>query len=213
MTTQFEETKTTTKGKALKTTTSTANLENYAQLYKEFDSNKMEDRKRVALRNKLVSVYRANTIDDTERTFLRRMLVRERSRRELSEPHMLILNEIEQIEYSKKCFVKHPNAPKNLKLKLDTECKYYYGPELGSDGAGRFIVYVPEIIKPEWQVDMPTAMKMMQGHEIPANKLPPEKILWWRLELKTKEFERWFRYADEDLLDDMPNKEELDYKF
>lgn len=193
--------------------TRSKNLEKYAAVLAEFNSGKMPEAKRVVLRNILIGHYRGNTIDEDETAFLTRILARERGRRELSEPNMLILNEIEQKEHAKKCFVKHPNAPKNLKLKLDLECKYYYGPDLGNDKSGRFIVYVPEVIKSEWQLDNKTAMKIVLGHDVPEAKMPPEKTLWWRLELKDKEFEQWFRYADEDLLDDMPNKEELDYKF
>lgn len=211
MNTQSEET---TKRKTKsENKTSTTNLEHYAQLVSEFSSGKMEERKRVALRSKLVTVYRGKTIDSDERKFLRKLLERERARREINEPNLLILHEIEQEDHSKKCFVKHPNAPKNLKLTLDKECKYYYGPDLGKDGTGRFIVFVPEVIRPEFQVDMPTAVKMVLGHEVHESKLPPERVIWGRLELKQKEFDSWFRFDDDELLSDMPNQEDLTYKF
>lgn len=186
---------------------SSKNLKEFSLLKNEVEKSKMPDRKKVALLNKLVSLHADKKIDKDEVELLKIILVKERNKGIISSANTDILNKIEVADCPDKCYVKTPDAPNVLKLKKDTVCNYKFDAD-----NERYIIYVPIIIPSEAQLSMNAAHRLVRGLEIDAKDLPPEKLLYNRLNLKPHEFEKYFGYDDEIAIGNKV-KEENEYKF
>lgn len=192
---------------------SSANLEQFATLKEEVRRGIMPERKKVALLSKLTGLFSENSLDENEVELMKMILVKERAKGIISSSNTDLLNSIERETCDSQCYVKTDSAPVVLKLTKDKVCDYKFVDELGKDGDGRFVVYVPDVVTSLSQLDMATASRIANGHDIDESKLKPERTIWRRLELKRSEFEKWFGYNDEEILGNKTASEELEYKF
>lgn len=194
------------------------NIENLEPLREEFRKNKMPERKIVALREKLISVYHEGVITSEEQELMEAILRKERNLSKISSRDEYLLNKIESDRCEESCTVKTDDVPAVLHLRKDLECKFYYDPDFNDgknrpDSVGRYFVYVPRIVPPEHQLKNATVLKEMRGHFVDAEEYPAEKILIHRLKLKEKEFQAWFEVNEDYLNKDYGQKKETEYTF
>lgn len=216
MTTQSEVTKTkrTRVPMEIKTTSST-NLPTYAALVEEFEMGIMPERKKVALLAKLVGLYDSQKLDEQEESLLRMILVQDRNRGSISPANTFILNNMEQAECSKECYVRVDNAPDSLNLSQGKVCKFRYDSSIGRNAkgviTGRFVVYVPVTIAGEAQLTYAQAIRKGRGIELDPSEIPEDKVLYRRVCLTKKEFDKWFGFDDDSLISKPAEKPEYEF--
>jgi hypothetical protein len=184
------------------------NITGLAALKKEFKSGKMPERKLVALKNKLIQVYKSNLHSEEEGELMEAVLIRERARATITMPDSYILHAIEQERCEEECEVKIENPPQVHHLTKGLRCKHLFDSD-----ADRFIVYVPRIVPPEHQMTRDLVLKEQRGHFADESAYPKEKVLWHRLSLTPKEFAAWFDVINESILDEAKEVKEEEYKF
>lgn len=169
----------------------------------------MPERKVVALRTKLIALYKEGKITEEEQELMETILKRERNLGKIHSSDNYLLNTIEVERLTDKCIVKTEDAPVVHHLKKDLECKYVYDPDYNDgknkkDSVGRYYVYVPRIVPSEHQLSVKTVLKIERGHPTDESDFPPERVLIHRLALKRQEFFAWFEVEDEDILKTKP---------
>lgn len=182
------------------------NIENLASLAKEFETNRMEPRKVVALRSKLIELFKSEKITEQEQKLMETILKRERLKGVISDANLEVINRIEMDRCTDKCRVKSDDVPRVHYLVKDMICKYFKDNE-----NDRFVVFVERVIPPEWQMTRDLVLKEQRGHFADESAYPKEKTLVRRLYLKEAEFKAWFDF-EEDLLSEKPAIEE-EYTF
>ena len=186
------------------------------ELSKEFKTGKMPERKLVALRTKLVSLFLDGKHTEDEQDLMEAILRKERNLGKINSRDQYLLNKIESDRSDNKCIVKTDDAPTVHHLSKDLECKYEYDSEYNDgkgkkDSVGRYHVYVPRTIPTRHQLKVETVMKEMLGHPTDEKDYPLPKVVIHRLILKGFEFERWFEVEDNELL--APKQTEVSYQF
>jgi hypothetical protein len=182
-----------------------SNIEQLDALRKEFATGKMVERKLVALRVKLVSLFTEKIITPDEQDLMETILRKDRNRGNINSAYSYLLNAIESERCVDVAFVKVDDAPMVHHLKKHLECKYVYDAEYNDgknkeDSLGRYYVYVPRTIPTEYQLSAKTVMKELKGHPTDPSDYPPEKVLIHRISLKEREFQKWFEIEDENIL-------------
>lgn len=209
MTTQSEVTKT-KKTHIPDTGVSSRNLPQFQFLQREVQTMSIPERKRMALVNKLVSLYSEQKEDERELGLLREMLDQDLFKGIISTAHLYLLNSMENNECDKICTVKTDSAPAVLNLKKSTTCKYKFDPKLGSDRAGRFVIFVPVVVEGKNQLTIDQALRQSRGLELALEEVPVDKVLYKRVTATHREFERWFSFDDDVALNSAPRE---DYTF
>jgi hypothetical protein len=192
------------------------NIPGLEALAVELQKGKMPEKKLIALRVKLVSLYKEGKITEEEQELMEAILRKERNLARILPSDQYLLNTIESERCEDTCIVKTDDVPQVHHLKKDLECKFYYDPEYNDgkgkkDSIGRYYVYVPRTVPTEHQLSIATVRKELKGHPTDASEYPEPKILLKRLSLKQTEFERWFDVPDAEIL--KPVQAEPEYKF
>lgn len=192
------------------------NIDGLDALAKEFKTGKMVEKKRIALKAKLVSLFLEKKITEEEQELMEAILKKERSHAVISSRDGYLLASIENERADGKCIVKDEDAPVVHFLKKDLECNYDFDADFNDnkgkpDSIGRYIVYVPRVVPTEHQLSPRTVIKEMKGHPTDPSEYPEPKILIHRIVLKVKEFHKWFDVVDEEIL--APEKKEAEYIF
>lgn len=182
-----------------------ANIAGLADLAKEYATGKMVEKKAIALRVRLIQLFKEGIATPEEFALMETILKRERNRGAISSRDNYMLNEIENGRCEARCVVKTDNPPQVHHLFKGLECKYKQDAE-----TERFHVYVPRVIPVEHQMTREILMKEERGH-FPAEEFYPKpKTVIHKLTLKPKEFDSWFEMIDEDILAvDSSAKEEV----
>jgi hypothetical protein len=183
-------------------------------LKREYLTSKMPDRKLIALRSKLVSLFKSGEITDEEQDLMETILRRERGLGKIATEDHYLLNKIEYDrldDKESKCVVKTDDAPIVHHLKKHMECKFLYDAEYNdgkgrADSIGRYQVYVPKIVPGEFQLSVKTVLKELKGHPTEPSDYPGDKILIHRIVIKPKEFEAWFDIEDDSILSAKPTE-------
>lgn len=164
-----------------------------APFVKEFTTGKMPMRTLVALRERLVSLYKSQQITEAEHEFMETVLRFFRKRGAISTTDNYLLSELEAAKCEDVCWVAHDDTPTVLGLKKDAECRFKADPV-----NDRVEVYFSKIIPPMSQLSHAQAVQAANNQ--PIADLPKERVLTKRLDLKRVEFLNWFRVADETIL-------------
>lgn len=194
------------------------NIENLAELATEFKSVKspMPEKKRIALRIKLISLFLENKATEPEQDLMEAILRKERNRGVIGSRDNYLLNKIEHDRAEAICVVKTDDAPQVHHLIKDLECRFDYDPEYNDgknkdDSIGRYYVYVPRTVPTEHQISNDIARRELKGHPVDPSEYPAPKVLIHRIALKPREFEKWFDVEDESVLETV--KTEPEYTF
>lgn len=192
------------------------NIEDIEGLSKEYISRRMPERKLVALRRKLVSLFKEGLITNAEQELMETILKRDRALATILPHDNYLLNKIEYDRLERIAFVKTDDAPTVHHLKKDLECKFFYDHDFNDgknkkDSVGRYVVYVPRTVPVTHQLSEAVVRKENMGHPIDPKEYPEEKILIHRIVLKDKEFNAWFEVEEDDILKD--KNKEIEYTF
>lgn len=195
-----------------------ANIPNTEELLKEYRTNKMPERKGIALKQKLVSLFNEGKITQDEQDLMEFIFRHERRKGIIQLADLYMLNKIENERIENVCYVKTDDAPAVHHLKKNLKCRYKFDAEyddgkMKADSVGRYHVYVPRVVPGEHQISYKTALKESKGHPVDPSEIPEDKTLYHRLSLKLKEFEGWFEVEDDTILSTQSKKEEVQYTF
>lgn len=189
---------------------SSANLPQFQFLEKEIKTMTMPERKRLALLNKLVSLYYDKKEDARELKLLREILEQDLFKGTISSANLYLLNSMDNNDCDQICTVKTDNAPAVLNLKKSTICKYKFDPKLGSDRAGRYVIFVPVTVEGKNQLTLDQALRQSRGLELALEEVPKDKVIYKRVTATQREFNNWFSFDDEVALNSTPKE---DYTF
>lgn len=175
----------------------------------------MPERKKIALMNKLTTLFKEEIIDEKELKMFRFMLTQDRSRGTLNSAHNAILNELEYNECTLECYVRSKEMPPVYGLSFDTKCRYKYDPDAGRQdvghGKGRYFVYAPVTVPQDAQLTHKQALDKIEGREIDYSKVPDERVFYKRIAFAKVEFEKWFGYDDEELIGNADTTETYEF--
>jgi hypothetical protein len=188
------------------TETPVGNIKDLELLAKEFKSNKMPERKLIALRVKLVGLFLEGKTTDDEQELMEAILRKERNQARINSRDNYLLNKIESERCQDSCIVKTDDVPAVHHLKKDLECKYYHDPDYNdgknrADSIGRYHVYVPREVPTRHQLKNRTVEREILGHPVDPGEYPEPKTLIHKLVLKSSEFNKWFEIIDENILE------------
>lgn len=205
------------------------NIENLAALAAEFVQGTrdkmgkkipMPERKLIALRVKLISLFNEGIITPDEQALMERILKKDRSIGRIASADEYLLNSIEASRLTGTCIVKSDDTPQVHHLYKGLECKFYYDDAYNDnkgkpDSIGRYFVYVPREVPTRHQLKISTVMKENLGHPTDPSEYPLPRTLIHRIGLKEKEFERWFEVEDAGILDSglVGEEQEEEYQF
>lgn len=180
------------------------NIENLAGHAKEFASGKMDPKKAVMLKLKLVSLWIAKTITESELSLLETILSRELKRAQIEDKHLEILNRIEAAQCTETARCKVDDAPRVFHVLKDQICAFKREdqPNLKKVEGGseyQYTIFVEKTIPPEFQMTKELLLKEERGHHADESMYPKERILLHRLVLDDLWFDRIFD-IEEDLL-------------
>ena len=192
------------------------NIDGLVELAKEFKTGKMPERKLIALRTKLVSLFLEGKTTEDEQELMEAILRKERNLSTINSRDQYLLNAIEADRCESKAVVKTDDCPSVLHLYKHLECKFFFDPEYNDgkgkkDSIGRYHVYVPRVIPTRHQLKVETVQKEILGHPTDEKEYPAPKTVIHRLVLKTTEFEKWFDVEDSEIL--APKASEPVYQF
>jgi len=187
------------------------NIEGLAELKREFLSGKMPERKTIALKAKLISLFKEEKSTEDEQALMELILTIQRSRGTIASHEVYLLSKIESDRCELTAFCRSDDAPVVHHLKKNLECKYEYDALFNDgknkpDSIGRYHVYVPRVVPTEHQLSVATVRKEMKGHPVDPSEYPEPRTLIHRLSLKQREFERWFEIEDKDILNTKPKE-------
>lgn len=181
------------------------NIPNLAALSKEFQKNEMEPRKLVALRGRLIELFKGKKITGDEQKLMEMILKRERLKGVIADANLEIINRLEMERCEETCIVRTDDVPRVHHLFRDQICKFYK-----DNDNERYVVFVERKIPTEWQMTRDLVLKEQRGHFADESEYPKEKTLIHRLNLKEKEFKAWFDF-NEDLLSETKKEEEYTF--
>lgn len=171
------------------------NIEGIHALRKEWENGRMDERKLVALRNKLIELYVGNIANDDEKSLAIDILKRDRSRGRISDFNMELLNRNEINKCKESCFVKIDSAPVVHHLKKHQVCRFFRDVE-----NERYVVFVEREIPTSFQMTEDLIKREERGHFPKEEEYPKPRKLLHRLDLKAREFNAWFEIEDEGIL-------------
>ena len=183
-------------------------IEGIAGLQKEFTSGKMPERKRVALREALIRLYKAKTCPKKEEEVLFQILKSERHKRKISSNDETLLANHEAGKLETTAIVKSSDTPPVLFMRKESICKYEYDPDME-----KYVVYVPITVAPEEQLTMSVRRKMDAGHPVKEDELKPEYVYYRRNILNPKEFALWLEPQEEVDLTALDEPKAEEYSF
>lgn len=188
------------------------NIENLDAHAREFATNKMDPKKAMMLKLKLVSLWIAKTITDAELSLLETILSRELKRAQIEDKHLEVLNRIESAQCTEKARCKVDDAPRVFHVLKDQVCNFKREdqPNLKKAQAGsvyQFTIFVEKIIPPEFQMTKELLLKEERGHHAAESMYPKERIILHRLVLDDLWFNKIFD-VEEDLLSETKETEE-----
>ena len=181
------------------------NFTDFPSLQKEFKAGKMPEKKRIALKLRLIKLFKSEKIFENERDFMLLMFRRDRKKGELSSVDSYLLHSIESGMCSETCFVSTDDAPVVHHLRKGLECRFSKDPE-----TDWYSVYVPRTLPAEFQMDRKTVIKQLNGHPISEDEIPEPRVLIKRLYLSPKEFGAWFEISEDDILEGGYSKNEME---
>lgn len=175
------------------------------KLAAEYNRGTMDDKKRVALRVKLVGLFLDGKSTKEEQDLMEAILQDERNFSKISSRDEYLLNKIESGRCENLCVVKTDDVPQVHHLNKDMECKFSFDRKYNDgknkkDSVGRFHVYVPRVVPTRHQLSLATVERELRGHPIAESEYPAPKVLIHRLVLKKTEFEKWFSVQDDSIL-------------
>lgn len=187
------------------------NIKDLELLAKEFKTNKMPERKLVALRVKLTGLYLEGKITQDEQELMEAILRKERNLSRITSRDNYLLNKIEADRCEDTCIVKTDDVPQVHHLIKDLECWFSYDAEYNDgkgriDSVGRFHVYVPRTVPTRHQLSKAVVERELLGHPTSESDYPAPKVLIHRLVLKSSEFKKWFDVQDENILNAAPTE-------
>jgi len=181
--------------KTEETTETNGNIEGLGLLLKEYRTNKMPERKLIALRTKLVSLFVVGKSTEKEKEFMEIILKADRKLGKISDRNLFVLNKKEYDELElERCIVKVDNPPAVHHLIKDLECKYYHDHE-----NLKVIVYVPQSIPAMFQMTNEAAFRLTNGLSPKDGDFPEAKTIIHRIALNQNEFDAWFDLMEDDL--------------
>lgn len=188
------------------------NVDNLNAHAKEFATGKMDPKKAMMLKLKLVSLWIAKTITESELNLLESILSRELKRAQIEDKHLEILNRIEAAQCTEKAKCKVDDAPRVFHVLKDQVCniKREDQANLKKIEAGsvyQYTVFVERTIPPEHQMTKELLLKEERGHHADESMYPKERILLHRLVLDDQWFGKIFD-IEEDLLSEAKETEE-----
>lgn len=160
-------------------------IEEIIQLFKIVESPldvKKANQKRTILRKKL----------EIEPSKLKKFLAWERSRKLISVADNYKLNEFEKDETQKicVCIVEIPSGGTHEEIGKEYGCNSYYDESRQMD---MYTVYVDRAVAPEEQIDKALSWKISKGFMPEQSDYKDEKVLWHRMTLNEREFNKYFR--------------------
>lgn len=202
------------------------NIENLPLLKEEYTRGllvgnrrvRMPERKLIALRTKLVSLYHEGAITPDEQGFMELILRKDRSLGQIDAANQDLLNIIEQGRCERSCVVKTDDAPIVHNLHKGLQCRFNYDPDYNDgkakpDSIGRYYVYVPVVIPTRHQLSNATVMKENLGHPTSEKDYPAPRTVIKRLGLKEAEFNAWFEEEMDHLSGGFVEEVEPSYQF
>lgn len=196
----------------------TSNIANLESLANEFKKGLMGDKKRIALRVKLIGLFKEGIITEDEQSLMEFILTFERGRGIINSRDEEILNGIEAALLEDLCEVKSDDAPVVHHLKKGMVCKFKYDPLFNDnrnkpDSIGRYFVYIPRVIPSQHQYSYEAALKLAHNQPVPDEMVPKARIKLLRVAFKKREFQQWFDVQDDSILNEAPKKIEEEYTF
>lgn len=184
------------------------NIKDLSLLQREFERGMMEDRKLIALRQKLIDLHIAGTSNPGEHNLLVAVLKRDRLKGRLEDidANMEILNRIEVEKATEKAYVKIDHPPRVHHLTKNKVCKFFK-----DNDTDKFVVYVEITIPATHQMTEELIYAEMRGHFKSPDEYPKPKVRLQRLDLQPREFHAWFNIISDDDL--APTKREEVYTF
>lgn len=188
------------------------NIDNLAAHAKEFATGKMDPKKALMLKLKLVSLWVAKTASDNESSLLETILRREFKRAQIEDKHLEILNRIEAAQCTKKARCKVDDAPRVFHVLKDQICSFKREDQDNrkKSEAGslyQYTIFVEKTIPPEFQMTKELLLKEERGHHAAESMYPKERIILHRLSLDDLWFDKIFD-IEEDLLSEAKETEE-----
>lgn len=195
-----------------------SNIANLEALAMEFKKGIMNEKKRIALRVKLVGLYKEGISTEDEQSLMELVLNFERGRGVITRRDEYMLNEIEADRLTDTCIVKSDSAPVVHHLVKDMECRFYYDPLFNDnknrpDSIGRYFVYIPRVIPVDHQISYAVARKELKGHPVDPSEYPEPKTVIHRVAYKKREFDVLFEVHDDAILTTAPKQKEQEYTF
>lgn len=170
------------------------NIQNLEVLNKEFLNEKIEPRRLVALRIKLIALFHEGKITEDEQALMEKILKKDRVRNTISSMDNYLLNTIESDRCTNSCIVKVDDGPQTHHLFKDLKCKYQK--DFDTD---KFIVYVPRTVPTEHQISPEIAYKRLNNYPVDINELPKPRVLIHRIIITMREFKAWFEVLEDDI--------------
>lgn len=180
------------------------NIENLDAHAREFATNKMDPKKAMMLKLKLVSLWIAKTATDAELSLLETILSRELKRAQIEDKHLEVLNRIESAQCTEKARCKVDDAPRVFHVLKDQVCNFKREdqPNLKKQQAGsvyQFTIFIEKTIPAEFQMSKELLLKEERGHHASEESYPKDRIIIHRLVLDDLWFFKIFD-VEEDLL-------------
>lgn len=178
-------------------------IKNLGELKAQWSKNKLPPRIHVALKAKLIELYKAASIHEDEESLLWAMLNRERINGSLTDADGYILHAHEASECVEQCRVKINDAPATHGLVKDAVMKF----RLDGD-TNKFHIYPIRVVPGDHQLDMETAKRIAAGITVDPASFPKPRKLTRHIVINQKEFDRWFEVVDDSLLEAEESKYE-----
>jgi hypothetical protein len=201
------------------------NIENLEALKEEFLRGnlvkgkrvQMPERKLIALREKLVSLFKTQKSTPAEQELMEAILRRDRDRGSILTSNEYLLNGIENERCETFCIVKTDDTPPVHHLSKHLRCGFIYDPEFNDkknkpDSIGRYYVYVPVTVPTLHQLKNSTVLKENRGHTPDPSEYPEPYVKIHRIGFKEREFNAYFE-EEEDVLGADDEGEEEEFKF
>lgn len=193
------------------------NIENLGAHAKEFATGKMDPKKAMMLKFKLVSLWIAKSISEDELSLLETILSRELKRAQIEDKHLEILNRIEAAQCTEKARCKVDDAPRVFHVLKDQVCSFKREdqPNLKKVEGGseyQYTIFVEKTIPANFQMTKELLLREERGHHSAEEDYPKDRILLHRLILDDLWFERIFE-IEEDLLGETKPENDSEYVF
>lgn len=175
-------------------------IANLPALRREFQKNEMPPKKLLMLKEKLLSLHADSLCSKDESKLLESIIKRARNKSKdvggtpVPDKELQIINEIEILRCTDKCFVKTETPPQALYFQPGQICDFYKDEE-----TERYVVFIKYNIRPEWQMSRDLVLKEQRGHFASEEDYPKTKEALHRIDINEHFFNQWFQ-VEEDLL-------------